>query len=656
MSDTGTVKIGFFRRLSMRRGKESEPKSILKRSPSSLVESLPAVMLMPSAGSTTSSAGTLKETKKEKKEREQRQKDAKKSHSNRNSRYMDDASPAPIPVDDLSDDESQAAAAATAAAAAFVIGAPVPNKSSPRPASDLFQAPLTGSLKRPVSTYMADAPAPAPPTAPRPAAPEPANAGSNMHSITRTVFPSVEVVQVVADDALYATLDDLRRLVQSKGTPSSTDDDGMYISLQEIRNLHGALRASEAPRPPPLADPNNPDVGTTIDVGVTEGDDMYLSFTELRSALLSQKAADAEALKAPSSSDNIAKSNTNTATSGSHEEVANSKNDDQSNKMLRALLKASVVNLDSVDPPAAAAAGSSLSPPDAEHKHALSSALARASSSTLGSRSSSAFDPAAAPAASTNKKVKVKLSFNCDICSNSLISAFYLKDGKRYCPADYRTAFGVRCGKCNLFIEGNGVAAVGKSFHNSCLSCSSCDKTIAPGDKLMCKDDKLHCSSCTSSISMPLEACASCNGSVFGEGVKAMGKLYHPSCFCCAECKHQLTSQYYSKDDKPYCDTDYKALFTRKCGVCSEGINPGQSFQIGQQFFHIPCLKCELCSKGIQPNEAIFLRDNKPCHCECMCCSKCKVTFGPGDTIYSSTTQEMFCGDCAGVTPAPSAT
>lgn len=65
--------------------------------------------------------------------------------------------------------------------------------------------------------------------------------------------------------------------------------------------------------------------------------------------------------------------------------------------------------------------------------------------------------------------------FKCRVCQNSLAQGgFFCKDGDYYCTRDYQDRFGTKCSHCGLFVEGEVVTALGKTYHSSCFTCARC--------------------------------------------------------------------------------------------------------------------------------------------------------------------------------------
>lgn len=75
--------------------------------------------------------------------------------------------------------------------------------------------------------------------------------------------------------------------------------------------------------------------------------------------------------------------------------------------------------------------------------------------------------------------------FNCKGCSASLSQGgFFSKDKDYYCASCYQANFGTKCAKCNTFVEGEVVTALGKTYHQSCFKCAVCKKPFPTGERV----------------------------------------------------------------------------------------------------------------------------------------------------------------------------
>lgn len=63
--------------------------------------------------------------------------------------------------------------------------------------------------------------------------------------------------------------------------------------------------------------------------------------------------------------------------------------------------------------------------------------------------------------------------------------------------------------------------------------------------------------------------CHTCNGTIEGPVITALGRTYHKEHFICAHCGQELgTRNFYERDGLPYCEKDYHQLFSPKCASC----------------------------------------------------------------------------------------
>ncbi len=76
--------------------------------------------------------------------------------------------------------------------------------------------------------------------------------------------------------------------------------------------------------------------------------------------------------------------------------------------------------------------------------------------------------------------------------------------------------------------------------------------------------------------------------------VTALDTNWHPDHFFCAHCGKQFGQEgFHEKDGKPYCRTDYLALFAPKCGGCSKPITDNYITALNAQW-HPECFVCRV--------------------------------------------------------------
>uniref|UniRef100_A0A3Q3QF86 LIM zinc-binding domain-containing protein n=1 Tax=Monopterus albus TaxID=43700 RepID=A0A3Q3QF86_MONAL len=114
----------------------------------------------------------------------------------------------------------------------------------------------------------------------------------------------------------------------------------------------------------------------------------------------------------------------------------------------------------------------------------------------------------------------------------------------------------------------------------------------------------------------PKGNCSACQKPVVGQVVTALGKVWHPEHFVCTECETELGSRnFFEKDGRPYCESDYFTLFSPHCAHCNK-----------------PIL-----------NKMVTALD-KNWHPECFCCVKCSRAFG--EEGFHDRDGQQYCQQC----------
>ncbi|KAI0216929.1 Paxillin [Lamellibrachia satsuma] len=160
---------------------------------------------------------------------------------------------------------------------------------------------------------------------------------------------------------------------------------------------------------------------------------------------------------------------------------------------------------------------------------------------------------------------------------------------------------------------------------------------------------------------VPKGHCAACAKPIVGQVITALGKIWHPEHFTCCHCKQELgTCNFFERDGRPYCETDYHNLFSPRCAHCQGPIldkcvtaleltwHPEHFFcaQCGRTFgedgfhekdgkafcredyFELFAPKCGGCSRPIMDNFISAL--GRQWHPECFVCQECHTMFGTG--------------------------
>ncbi|KAM7000909.1 actin-binding LIM protein 3 isoform 5-T5 [Tautogolabrus adspersus] len=206
--------------------------------------------------------------------------------------------------------------------------------------------------------------------------------------------------------------------------------------------------------------------------------------------------------------------------------------------------------------------------------------------------------------------------FTCTVCNCDLArSGFFQKKGEYICTTDYQRLYGTRCDRCDSFITGEVVSALGRTYHPKCFVCSVCSKPFPIGDRVTFSGKDCVCQHCSHKLVKPNEPikihgpshCACCGAEIKqGQSLLALEKQWHVSCFRCQTCNMVLTGEYISKDGVPYCEADYHAQYGVKCETCSRYIS-GRVLEAGGKHYHPTCARCSRCNLMFKEGEEMYL-------------------------------------------------
>ncbi|KAM8840968.1 LIM domain-containing protein 1 isoform 2-T2 [Spinachia spinachia] len=132
------------------------------------------------------------------------------------------------------------------------------------------------------------------------------------------------------------------------------------------------------------------------------------------------------------------------------------------------------------------------------------------------------------------------------------------------------------CAFCSKAVYGEGRAcrAMGRLFHNTCFTCSVCSEKLS-GKPFYSVSGRIYCEDdfLYSGAHPAQEVCNSC-----GNLIKdvARGKSYHPSCFRCVICRRSLEAEPFTADtdQQIYCVDDYRRVRAPLCAACKVPILP----------------------------------------------------------------------------------
>ncbi|KAI8988479.1 hypothetical protein BDF20DRAFT_833331 [Mycotypha africana] len=111
--------------------------------------------------------------------------------------------------------------------------------------------------------------------------------------------------------------------------------------------------------------------------------------------------------------------------------------------------------------------------------------------------------------------------------------------------------------------------------------------------------------------------CPKCHRPIAEEGeivsVMEDKQIWHACCFTCTACHAPLDHvQYFEHDSKPYCEKDYKELFSLICDYCHEPIVNQAAIRALGKHFHEGHFRCSACQKPLGDQVAFLVHEEKP--------------------------------------------
>ncbi|XP_077285691.1 Z band alternatively spliced PDZ-motif protein 52 isoform X2 [Arctopsyche grandis] len=132
------------------------------------------------------------------------------------------------------------------------------------------------------------------------------------------------------------------------------------------------------------------------------------------------------------------------------------------------------------------------------------------------------------------------------------------------------------CTQCNKQItRGPFISALGRIWcpeHFVCVN-NTCRRHLQDIGFVE-ENGQLYCEYCFEQFIAP--ACDKCHAKIKGDCLNAIGKHFHPECFCCAYCGKLFgNNPFFLEEGLPYCEADWNELFTTKCFACGFPVEAG---------------------------------------------------------------------------------
>jgi len=193
--------------------------------------------------------------------------------------------------------------------------------------------------------------------------------------------------------------------------------------------------------------------------------------------------------------------------------------------------------------------------------------------------------------------------FTCTGCGKNLVGQTYKEEGGEIycnlCKESRRQRIAASadpCSKCKLPITGEFIILHGQKMHAEHFRCEECGCEFRGGNcheyegKLYCTEDydKLH-----------RHSCASCHKPIQGRSITALGRVWHPEHFVCSVCHEPFSgSNFYERDNKPYCDIHFAQTFGEPCAKCNKPVVK-ETITFFNKSYHPDCFVCTGCDKPL---------------------------------------------------------
>ncbi|KAJ8681575.1 hypothetical protein QAD02_017367 [Eretmocerus hayati] len=167
------------------------------------------------------------------------------------------------------------------------------------------------------------------------------------------------------------------------------------------------------------------------------------------------------------------------------------------------------------------------------------------------------------------------------------------------------------CSACEKPIVGQVITALGKTWHPEHFTCNHCNQELGTRNFFE-REGKPYCETDYHNLFSP--RCAYCNGPILDKCVTALDKTWHTEHFFCAQCGKQFGEEgFHERDGKPYCRDDYFDMFAPKCGGCNRAIMENYISALNSQW-HPDCFVCRDCRQKFQGG-SFFDHEGQP-YCE----------------------------------------
>uniref|UniRef100_A0A3P8SU68 Transforming growth factor beta-1-induced transcript 1 protein n=1 Tax=Amphiprion percula TaxID=161767 RepID=A0A3P8SU68_AMPPE len=164
------------------------------------------------------------------------------------------------------------------------------------------------------------------------------------------------------------------------------------------------------------------------------------------------------------------------------------------------------------------------------------------------------------------------------------------------------------CSACQKPVVGQVVTALGKVWHPEHFVCTECETELGSRNFFE-KDGRPYCESDYFTLFSP--HCAHCNKPILNKMVTALDKNWHPECFCCVKCSRAFGEEgFHDREGQQYCQQCFLTLFASRCQGCSQPILENYISALNS-LWHPQCFVCRECYSPFV-NGSFFEHEGKP--------------------------------------------
>ncbi|MBN3305842.1 PAXI protein, partial [Amia calva] len=202
--------------------------------------------------------------------------------------------------------------------------------------------------------------------------------------------------------------------------------------------------------------------------------------------------------------------------------------------------------------------------------------------------------------------------FVCCVCGVEL-KAFFERDGKPFCEADYQKLFSPRCAYCSGPILQNILTAMDRAWHPEHFFCTECGKVFG-SEGFLENEGKPYCHEDFYRLFAP--KCTGCGQPVKENYLSAVNGTWHPDCFVCTDCLTPFRDSCFMElEGRPLCSLHFHSRQGTLCGGCQTPITGRCVSAMGRRF-HPEHFVCAFCLR--QLSQGVFKeREEKPYCASC---------------------------------------